>query len=75
MTIIRIKSQASYMAKLTSAILGSSPGDTIIVNSETQKELALRAIARICPERDVEIIVEPVGNLGGRIAEMEHLNE
>ena len=58
MTTIRIEPQGSYMVKLASVISDCNPGDTIIVNSNVQKELALRAIARVCPEKGVKIVVE-----------------
>ena len=49
----------NWSTALAEAIDAAQDGDTIAVASATQQRLAAYAVARMCPDKDLAIIVMP----------------
>ena len=49
---------ANWTMTLADLIENSEDGDIIIVSSEAQKELGIRAKNRICPEKSITFLVK-----------------
>lgn len=50
-------SKADWHISLSEYIRLAKDGDTIIMHSDAQKELAIRAKERMCPEKAIEFVV------------------
>lgn len=50
---------ANWTKYLINAIMASEDGDEIIVSTEAQKELALVAMKRMCPNKNIVLTVTP----------------
>jgi hypothetical protein len=61
--MIHVIPPGNWTTELASTIINAKEGDTITVTSEEKKELALRAISRICPEKNITVEVLPVGEI------------
>jgi hypothetical protein len=47
-----------WHVKLLTAIKDSHAGDEIIVDSTSKRELGLRAIKRMCPDKAITVVVQ-----------------
>lgn len=51
---------ANWTTELANAIKTAEDGDKIVVSSNDKKELAERALARMCPEKQITFVVDEV---------------